>query len=188
MAPGGSRRRKNFKQTSIAQHWARDWRALALTQVHHWSRLSDSREDGEALSSVHSTALAAGKLIHNLLCDGRVKKERNKTDNPREGWEDGTPPPHRDFLRRGECGAIAIAHPWASASSYLSSQSLSDSRCNLYATPRSSYSHRSPSRRFFLCRSALPCLVLHRHCCLSVPCSRVTSPGALGAPFSFFRV
>ena len=48
-------------------HWARDWRALALTQVHHWSRLSDSREDGEALSSVHSTAHAAGKLIHNLL-------------------------------------------------------------------------------------------------------------------------
>ena len=32
-------------------------------------------------------------------------KERKKTDNPREGWEDGTPPPHRDFLRRGECGA-----------------------------------------------------------------------------------
>ena len=27
-------------------------------------------------------------------------KERKKTDNPREGWEDGTPPPHRDF--RGE--------------------------------------------------------------------------------------
>ena len=55
--------------------WARDWRALALTQVHHWSRLSDSREDGEALSSVHSTALAAGKLIHNLLRDGRVKND-----------------------------------------------------------------------------------------------------------------
>ena len=57
-----------LQQDSLAQHWARDWRALALTQVHHWSRLSDSREDGEALSSVHSTALAAGKLIHNLLC------------------------------------------------------------------------------------------------------------------------
>ena len=56
-------------------HWARDWRALALTQVHHGSRLSDSREDGEALSSVHSTALAAGKLIHNLLCDGRGKND-----------------------------------------------------------------------------------------------------------------
>ena len=26
-----------------------------------------------------------------------LKKERKKTDNPREGWEDGTPPPHRDF-------------------------------------------------------------------------------------------
>ena len=64
-----------LQQNSLAQHWARDWRALALTQVHHWSRLSDSREDGEALSSVHSTALAAGKLIHNLLCDGRVKND-----------------------------------------------------------------------------------------------------------------
>merc|ERR1712086_64640 len=56
-------------------HWARDWRGLALTQVHHWSRLSDSGEDGEALSSVQSTALAVGKLIHNLLCDGRVKND-----------------------------------------------------------------------------------------------------------------
>ena len=26
-----------------------------------------------------------------------TKKERKKTDNPRDGWEDGTPPPHRDF-------------------------------------------------------------------------------------------
>ena len=57
------------------------WRALALTQVHHGSRLNDSREDGEALSSVLRAActrppsLAAGKLIHNLLCDGRVKND-----------------------------------------------------------------------------------------------------------------
>ena len=29
------------------------------------------------------------------------KKERKKTDNPREGWKDGTPPPHRDFKERG---------------------------------------------------------------------------------------
>ena len=67
--------KKRILQHSLAQHWARDWRALALTQVHHWSRLSDSGEDGEALSSVHSTALAVGKLIHNLLCDGRVKND-----------------------------------------------------------------------------------------------------------------
>ena len=29
-----------------------------------------------------------------------LKKERKKTDIPREGWEDGTPPPHRDFKER----------------------------------------------------------------------------------------
>ena len=29
------------------------------------------------------------------------KKERKKTDTPREGWENGTPPPHRDFKERG---------------------------------------------------------------------------------------
>ena len=28
------------------------------------------------------------------------EKERKKTDNAREGWEDGTPPPHRDFKER----------------------------------------------------------------------------------------
>ena len=28
------------------------------------------------------------------------EKKRKKTDNPREGWEDGTPPPHRDFKER----------------------------------------------------------------------------------------
>ena len=67
---------------------------------------------------------------------------------------------------------LAVAHPWASASSYLSSQSVADSRCNPHATPRSSYSRRSPSCRFFLCRSALLCLVLQRHRRLSVPCSR----------------
>ena len=32
--------------------------------------------------------------------EDRVPKERKKTDNPREGWEDGTPPPHRDFKER----------------------------------------------------------------------------------------
>ena len=67
---------------------------------------------------------------------------------------------------------LAVTYPWASASSYLSSQSVADSRCNPHATPRSSYSRRSPSCRFFLCRAALLCLVLQRHRRLSVPCSR----------------
>ena len=26
-----------------------------------------------------------------------IGKKRKKTHNPREGWENGTPPPHRDF-------------------------------------------------------------------------------------------
>ncbi len=34
-------------------------------------------------------------------CPASREKERKKTDNPREGWEDGTPPPHRDFKERG---------------------------------------------------------------------------------------
>ena len=38
---------------------------------------------------------------------------------------------------------LAVAHPWASASSYLSSQPLADSRRNLHATSRSSQSRRS---------------------------------------------
>ena len=67
---------------------------------------------------------------------------------------------------------LAVTYPWAPASSYLSSQSVADSRCNPHATPRSSYSRRSPSCRFFLCRAALLCLVLQRHRRLSVPCSR----------------
>jgi len=33
--------------------------------------------------------------------------EKKENNNPREGWEDGTPPPHRDF--KGEvCGALAV--------------------------------------------------------------------------------
>ena len=39
---------------------------------------------------------------------------------------------------------LAVTYPWASASSYLSSQSVADSRCNPHATPRSSYSRRTP--------------------------------------------
>ena len=52
---------------------------------------------------------------------------------------------------------LAVAHPnpWASASFYLSSQSLADSRRNLHATSRSSHSRRSPSCRFLLSVASL---------------------------------
>ena len=64
---------------------------------------------------------------------------------------------------------LAVAHPWASASSYLSSQSLADSRCNLRATSRSPPSRRALPCRFFLCRVALLCLVLRRRRRLPIP-------------------
>ena len=73
---------------------------------------------------------------------------------------------------------LAVTYPWASASSYLSSQSVADSRCNPHATPRSSYSRRSPSCRFFLCRSALLCLVLQRHRRLSASMHTVQQPAS----------
>ena len=38
-------------------------------------RLSDSCESGEAISFVHPPTPATGKLIHNLLCDCRVKND-----------------------------------------------------------------------------------------------------------------
>ena len=73
------RRKRILQQNSLARHWAqdwaRDWLALALTQVHHGSRLSDSCESGEALSFVHPPTPATGKLIHNLFCDCRVKND-----------------------------------------------------------------------------------------------------------------
>ena len=62
-------------------------------------------------------SLSLSLSLESVVCCGlRV------LDNPREGWEDGTPPPHRDFKERSV--VLAVAHPWASASSYLSSQFL----------------------------------------------------------------
>jgi len=38
----------------------------------------------------------------------RRKKEIRKKTHKREGWEDGTPPPHRDFKERSV--VLAVAH------------------------------------------------------------------------------
>ena len=42
---------------------------------------------------------------------------------------------------------LAVTYPWASASSYLSSQSVADSRCNPHATPRSSKERKKENRQ-----------------------------------------
>merc|ERR1712086_520433 len=82
---------------------------------------------------------------------------------------------HTGILRRGVVLAVAHPEPWSSASFYLPSQSLADSRSNLHATSRSSHSRRSLSCRFFLCRVILFCLVLRRRRRLPLPCSRFFS-------------
>ena len=67
--------------STVARHWARDWRALALTQVHHGSRLSDSREGGTARHLLSSErALARPPPPHHRqahsqsLCDCRDQR------------------------------------------------------------------------------------------------------------------
>ena len=88
----------------------------------------------------------------NDSSDDQVLK-RKKTDNPREGWEDGTPPPHRDFKERSV--VLAVAHPRASTTSYLSSQFLTNSPHLSFFPLSSSFSlllfhpltHRSPRPR-----------------------------------------
>ena len=55
---------------------------------------------------------------------------------------------------------LAVTYPWAPASSYLSSQSVADSRCNPHATPRAAVfllsSFSLPSLLPLSLRSPLP--------------------------------
>ena len=80
-----------LQQNSLARHWARDWRALALTQVHQKERKKESYNKTPSHDTRHGTG------AHSVV------RERKKTDKPKEGWEDGTPPPHRDFTGRNVC-------------------------------------------------------------------------------------
>ena len=65
------------------------------------------------------------------------KKERKHTTQGRDGRTARRhAPPYRDFKERSVVLALAHPNPWSSASFYLPSQSLADSRCNLHATSR----------------------------------------------------
>ena len=120
-----------LQRNSLAQHWARDWRALALTQVHHGSRLSDSREDGEALSSVHSTALAAGKLIHNLLwrwlCEERLRYAASAALHVANSWWSKSP--HRGTWPRVTACRLSTGPPRVRIRSGLLPASLARQAC-----------------------------------------------------------
>ena len=75
----------------------------------------------------------------------------------------GTPPLHRDFTQGEECMVLAVAHPWASASSYLVvavSRQILAATFIVHATSRSSHSDSSfsllPLHPLTPCRSPLP--------------------------------
>ena len=53
------------------------------------------RSDPKGFSEVSAPLTAEAQAL------GARKETGKKTDNPREGWEDGTPPPHRDVKERG---------------------------------------------------------------------------------------
>ena len=58
---------KNFTKDSLARHWARDWRALALTQVHHGCRLSDSlQKEFEDANDAAPRRTAFERFTHGL--------------------------------------------------------------------------------------------------------------------------
>ena len=98
--------------------------------------------------SLHSGGVPMSGLE---LCQFAVK-ERKKTDNPREGWEDGTPP-HRDFKERSV--VLAVAHPLGRLPLPISYLSLDFAvslqfAATFHAASRSSHSRRSLSCRFIL--------------------------------------
>ena len=142
-----------------------------------WRRPPSSDHERRAYPSRPSSpadrwlCLLIGRMSNGVY-NKAVKKKRKKENRQPKGGMGGRYTATTQGFQGGDSVVLAVTYPWAPASSYLSSQSVADSRCNPHATPRSSYSRRCPSRRFFLCRSALPCLALHSHCCLSVPCSR----------------
>ena len=63
------------------------------------------KENGPLPSSAEGPWKKERKKTDNPREGWEEKKERKKTDNPREGWEDGRHRHHTGILRRGQCGA-----------------------------------------------------------------------------------
>ena len=106
-----------------------------------------------------------------LVC--RVSRKRKKTYKPKEGWEDGTPPPHTGISREGKC--VASRRPPLGVCLFLSLfASPSPILAATFMPPRgrptlvvlSSVASSSVSSVTLLC------LVLRRRCRLPIPGSR----------------
>jgi len=109
-----------------------------------------------------------GPRLHEPL----RKKENRQTKGGMGGRHAAT----TQGFQGEKCVVLAVAHPRASTTSYLSSQFLTNSRSDLHATSRSSHSHPRPLFCcFILSLIALLGLVLRRRCRLPIPCSRCFS-------------
>ena len=77
---------------------------VGVGSIPPWLYTSYARTTEALAASALLTQAYSLQSIDGTHCTVRaspVPKERKKTDNPREGWENGTPPPHRDFKERG---------------------------------------------------------------------------------------
>ena len=72
------------------RHWSRDWRALALTQVHNGSPPSDSHEGGEALSSPCTRPPAPQASSFTICSPSFLQAEHLRADPGH--WKYGTQP------------------------------------------------------------------------------------------------
>ena len=146
-------------------------RCLKVRQVRHRAPGTASVYKMRLRADPHRSQITAALCVRQFLgidpiqcssaqvsraCARERKKERKHATQGRDGRTARRH--HTGILRRGECDALAVAHPGESASSYLFSQSLVASRCNLHATSRPSHSRRSLPCHFLLCRVVLFCL------------------------------
>ena len=106
--------RQPYSRTAVSRQLAVAVAAAAAAAVSEllrrvadavWTRAAQRRASVLGVGSARARADGACKqtacTAHSfkIVPSVKRKKERKKTDNPREGWEDGTPPPHRDLCR-----------------------------------------------------------------------------------------